>query len=141
LRIEGQTVAVNPEAVEVDVVTFDGAHCRGDSAGAGAGGRAVPRRSAPRLHIERAVLRVARGRARAAAGEGPRGLGSAAGLSKQSRGHGARHSDGGAAPRPRSPAGGGASNAHGTLRPPGPAGSRAQAVPGVRGGAAAGAGD
>ena len=142
LRIEGQTVAVNPAGVEVDVVTFERRVAEGTPAGAGAGGRAVPRRPAPGLHRERAALRgVARRRAGAAAGDGAGGPGAAAGPSEQGRGHRARHSDGGAAARARSPAGGGAPHAHAALRPPGAAGSRAQAVPGVRGRAAAGAGD
>ena len=92
--------------------------------------------------VERAALRgVARRRAGAAAGDGAGGPGAAAGPSDQDRGHGARDPDGGAAARARSLAGGRAPHAHAALRPPGAAGGGAQAIPGVRGRAAAGAGD
>ena len=80
LRIEGQTLALDPVGVEVDVVTFERRVAEGTPAGAGAGGRALPRGPAPGLHRERAALRgVARRRAGAAAGDGAGGPGAAAG--------------------------------------------------------------
>jgi hypothetical protein len=82
---------------------------------------------------------VARRRARAAARDGPGGPGAAAGPSGRGNERRARDPDGDAAARPRSLAGGRASSAHAALRPAGPAGRGAQAIPGVRGRAAAGA--
>ena len=132
LRIDGQTLALDPEVVEVDVVTFERRARRGPSRP-----WRMPRTSIVGTcfsdYAERGAVRgVAADRAPATAGYGHRRPCAAPGGASPCRRHRGRCAGGPALARARSPARGRASHAHAALCPPGATGGRTQAVPAMR---------